>query len=257
MRNLTGVILAILIFSAFAQAAAPPPNQEQAASVSTQELVASITAMKTEVAKIEVIRQEAVALRKQLEQSEAARTKLMNQKYGEIKMLFIYWTICLLCLYHILTEFIKWKMRRYYQNRNEDMWHNIQKQAGEILNATQMSNAELAGIQEEIKRITGKMEELKPPEKRGFFSRLFGRKKTPVEAVKIFDKPTIEEVKEEISKASGPEITTKTEGYCLKCKKHVEISKAEITKNKNGTNAIKGTCPVCGTKVFRILKKQK
>ncbi len=42
------------------------------------------------------------------------------------------------------------------------------------------------------------------------------------------------------------------EAYCVKCKKKVEMKNAEKIKMKNGKPATKGTCPKCGTKVFRI-----
>jgi NAD-dependent SIR2 family protein deacetylase len=40
--------------------------------------------------------------------------------------------------------------------------------------------------------------------------------------------------------------------YCVKCKKSVEMKDAKKVKLKNGKPATKGTCPKCGTKVFRI-----
>lgn len=42
------------------------------------------------------------------------------------------------------------------------------------------------------------------------------------------------------------------EAYCVKCKKKIEIEKPQKVTLKNGKPATKGTCPVCGTKVFRI-----
>jgi DNA-directed RNA polymerase subunit RPC12/RpoP len=46
-----------------------------------------------------------------------------------------------------------------------------------------------------------------------------------------------------------------TEGRCMKCKKQVEIKDPQNEVMKNGMKAIKGVCPDCGTKVFRILGK--
>jgi len=43
----------------------------------------------------------------------------------------------------------------------------------------------------------------------------------------------------------------------MKCKKQVEIKDAEEVILKNNMKAIKGVCPNCGTKVFRILGKAK
>ena len=51
-----------------------------------------------------------------------------------------------------------------------------------------------------------------------------------------------------------------TEARCMKCKKQVEIKGATETsfKGKAGEMAaMTGTCPDCGTKVFRIMGKKK
>jgi DNA-directed RNA polymerase subunit RPC12/RpoP len=45
------------------------------------------------------------------------------------------------------------------------------------------------------------------------------------------------------------------EGRCMKCKAQVEIKDPKDEIMKNGMKALKGTCPKCGTKVFRILGK--
>ena len=45
------------------------------------------------------------------------------------------------------------------------------------------------------------------------------------------------------------------EGYCVKCKSKREISNASEIVMKNGRKAMKGTCPTCGTGMFRILGK--
>lgn len=44
------------------------------------------------------------------------------------------------------------------------------------------------------------------------------------------------------------------EGYCMKCKTKREIQGAEQITMKNGKPATQGTCPVCGTKIFKIGK---
>ncbi|MBX8636933.1 MAG: hypothetical protein KIY11_01000 [Thermoplasmata archaeon] len=46
----------------------------------------------------------------------------------------------------------------------------------------------------------------------------------------------------------------KVKAYCVKCKKSVEVKNPVKTKLKNGKPATKGSCPSCGTKVFRIGK---
>lgn len=45
------------------------------------------------------------------------------------------------------------------------------------------------------------------------------------------------------------------EGRCMKCKKQVEIKDAKEVIMKNKMKAMKGLCPKCGTKVFRIVGK--
>ena len=49
------------------------------------------------------------------------------------------------------------------------------------------------------------------------------------------------------------------EAYCVKCKQKREIKdpKEVIIEGKGGRKmkAITGTCPVCGTKMFKILGK--
>ena len=45
------------------------------------------------------------------------------------------------------------------------------------------------------------------------------------------------------------------EGYCVKCKAKREIKDGKETVMKNGRKAIKGSCPVCSTGMFRILGK--
>ena len=42
------------------------------------------------------------------------------------------------------------------------------------------------------------------------------------------------------------------EAYCFKCRAKREISGPTQVTLKNGRPATQGTCPQCGTKVFRI-----
>jgi hypothetical protein len=44
------------------------------------------------------------------------------------------------------------------------------------------------------------------------------------------------------------------QGYCVKERKKVEIQDAQQVTMKNGRPAIQGTCPDCGTKIFKIGK---
>jgi hypothetical protein len=45
----------------------------------------------------------------------------------------------------------------------------------------------------------------------------------------------------------------KLTGYCVKCKETREIKNPIRVTMKNGREAMKGSCPVCGTGMFRIL----
>jgi uncharacterized Zn finger protein (UPF0148 family) len=47
------------------------------------------------------------------------------------------------------------------------------------------------------------------------------------------------------------------EAYCVKCKSKKEMSNAQEVTMKNGRTATQGTCPDCGTKLFRIQGKKK
>ncbi|MFC1935959.1 DUF5679 domain-containing protein [Chloroflexota bacterium] len=44
------------------------------------------------------------------------------------------------------------------------------------------------------------------------------------------------------------------DAYCMKCKTKREIRNPSPVTLKNGKPATQGTCPSCGTKVFRIGK---
>lgn len=44
------------------------------------------------------------------------------------------------------------------------------------------------------------------------------------------------------------------EGYCVKCKEKKEMKDAKQDKMKNGRDCVKGTCPSCGTNMFKIGK---
>src|ERR1700687_2176007 len=46
----------------------------------------------------------------------------------------------------------------------------------------------------------------------------------------------------------------KVEGYCLKDKRKVEMKDPHPITMKNGKPATVGTCPLCGTKIYRIGK---
>jgi len=48
-----------------------------------------------------------------------------------------------------------------------------------------------------------------------------------------------------------------TKARCMRCKKEVEMKDGKEVVMKNGMKAMKGVCPTCGTKCFRILGKAK
>ncbi|MCH8821018.1 hypothetical protein IID23_00665 [Patescibacteria group bacterium] len=43
-----------------------------------------------------------------------------------------------------------------------------------------------------------------------------------------------------------------SDAYCVKCKAKKEVQNPEQVTMKNGRKALKGTCPDCGTKMFKI-----
>jgi DNA topoisomerase-1 len=45
---------------------------------------------------------------------------------------------------------------------------------------------------------------------------------------------------------------TSLEAYCVKCKEKREIQQPEAIFNENGTPATRGTCAICGTKMYRM-----
>ena len=44
------------------------------------------------------------------------------------------------------------------------------------------------------------------------------------------------------------------QGYCVKCRSKKEMKNSKAITMKNGKPATQGTCPSCGTKMFRIGK---
>ncbi len=42
------------------------------------------------------------------------------------------------------------------------------------------------------------------------------------------------------------------QAYCVKCRAKTDIQDPKEVKLKNGRPAVKGTCPICKTNVFRI-----
>ncbi|MFC1771575.1 DUF5679 domain-containing protein [Candidatus Margulisiibacteriota bacterium] len=46
-----------------------------------------------------------------------------------------------------------------------------------------------------------------------------------------------------------------TEAYCVKCRAKKQMQSEKEVTMKNGKKALKGTCPSCGTGMFRITGK--
>ncbi len=46
------------------------------------------------------------------------------------------------------------------------------------------------------------------------------------------------------------------QGYCVKCRKKQDMQNPQQITMKNGKPATTGTCPSCGTKMFRIGKAE-
>jgi hypothetical protein len=53
---------------------------------------------------------------------------------------------------------------------------------------------------------------------------------------------------------AGAPRRTNVEAYCLKCRTQREMKDATAVTMKNGKPATKGTCPVCGTGMYKIGK---
>jgi hypothetical protein len=49
----------------------------------------------------------------------------------------------------------------------------------------------------------------------------------------------------------------KYEAYCFRCKCKKIVQHPEISKMKTGMEAVKGICPDCGGKLYKILPKNK
>jgi hypothetical protein len=54
--------------------------------------------------------------------------------------------------------------------------------------------------------------------------------------------------------ASGGSGSKPIIALCMKCKEKREIANPERTVTKKGKSAVHGTCPVCGTKMFKLVK---
>jgi hypothetical protein len=59
-----------------------------------------------------------------------------------------------------------------------------------------------------------------------------------------------------LCKAGEEDGIVATEAYCVKCREKREMKDEKEVTMKNGRNAVEGTCPVCGTRLFRMTGKK-
>ena len=64
-------------------------------------------------------------------------------------------------------------------------------------------------------------------------------------------KPAAAKTAKKTAKKGSP--MAEGEGYCVKCKAKRMMANVKQVKMANGRPALKGTCPVCGTGMFKIL----
>jgi hypothetical protein len=49
------------------------------------------------------------------------------------------------------------------------------------------------------------------------------------------------------------ETTSTVDAYCVKCRQKRDMEDPREIETKNGRHALEGTCPVCGTRLFRFI----
>ncbi len=57
------------------------------------------------------------------------------------------------------------------------------------------------------------------------------------------------------SSTRDEKLESTVEAYCVKCRQKRGIQDARRVKTKNGRNGLEGTCPVCGTRLFRFIAR--
>lgn len=55
-----------------------------------------------------------------------------------------------------------------------------------------------------------------------------------------------------VAPKSEPETSSQVEAYCVKCKAHRVMQNPYATTTQTGRPAVRGTCPVCGSKMFKM-----
>jgi hypothetical protein len=77
---------------------------------------------------------------------------------------------------------------------------------------------------------------------------LLRRASTPAPAPAAFPEPAPAPSPDQAPAASETIV-----GYCVKERKKVAIKDPERTVSKDGRQAVRGTCPDCGAKIFRFV----
>ena len=104
---------------------------------------------------------------------------------------------------------------------------------------------------EELEKQIAELETIKPePSPESLDSQIEGLKDLENQINEL--ESSLEKINQPKTKSSVK--SANVEAYCVKCKAKQEIENPQQTTMKNGRSAIRGTCSVCGTKVFRIGK---
>ncbi len=69
--------------------------------------------------------------------------------------------------------------------------------------------------------------------------------------------PPVEPKTKTIEAEGGTLALQATEAYCVKCRQKRVIQEAKKVTTQKGRRAVEGTCPVCATKLFRFIAREK
>lgn len=61
----------------------------------------------------------------------------------------------------------------------------------------------------------------------------------------------------EVSADTGEEDDSSITGYCVRCRAKRQMQDPQVETTENGRRGARGTCPVCGSTMFRFLKEVK
>ena len=68
--------------------------------------------------------------------------------------------------------------------------------------------------------------------------------------------PTVEPETQPIEPEGNTSALEATEAYCVKCRQKRAIQGARKVTTPKGRHAVEGTCPFCGTKLFRFIARK-